>query len=85
MDSLPDISGLSPKLQLHLLTAYVLMRSAGELWSVVRKGGGLRNIIVTFWMGENTPKAMTDDLAQRRSEPPFPVAQVSTTNNPPTP
>ena len=52
---IPDLAGIPAKLQLHILTAMVLLKYAGEFYSIICKGGGLKNIILTFWRGENAP------------------------------
>ena len=61
MPDIPQIPGLPPQLQLHLLTAVVLFKFAGQLYSSVTNGGGLRAIILRFWLGTNLPKEVAAD------------------------
>lgn len=49
------------ELQLNGLTLIVVAKLLGEAYSAVRKGGGLRRIILSFWFGENVPKPIADD------------------------
>jgi len=53
---MPDLTGLPPKLELHILEAVVLFKLAVEFYSAIKNGGGLVNIIKTFLHGTQTPK-----------------------------
>lgn len=69
--SIPDLAGLPPKLQLHLLTLYIVAKAAGALYSSIRSGGGMKRILTAFWLGENLPKVVAADYKQALSTPPF--------------
>lgn len=70
--SIPDLAGLPPKLQLHLLTLYIILKGAGAAYSSIRSGGGLKRILTAFWLGENLPKVVAQDYKTELSNPPFP-------------
>lgn len=55
------LSSLGDNWQLNGVTLVVLSKLAGELFSAIRKGGGLRRIILSVWFGENVPAPIADD------------------------
>ena len=59
--SIPSIPGIPEKLQLHILTAIVIFKLLGQLYSSVRTGGGLKLIVLRFWYGENVPPTTTHE------------------------
>lgn len=49
--------------QLNGLTLIVLVKIAGEGFSAIRNGGGLRRILLSIWFGENVPKPIAADYS----------------------
>lgn len=74
MDS-PDLTGLSPELQLRIIQGYLLLKIIGSLYSAIRTGGGLKRIMTTFWLGENIPKPVAADYKPELCKPPSPPSQ----------
>lgn len=58
-------------LQLNGLTAIVLFKLVGEVFSAIRKGGGLRRILFSIWFGENIPAPIAADYKRELSRAPF--------------
>lgn len=73
-----DFDQLPSKLQLHLVTGWVLLKIVGTVFSSIRNGGGLRRILFSIWTGENLPQAVAQDYKQELSRPPFPPKDQST-------
>lgn len=67
-----DLTGLPAHLQLNLVTAIVVLKLLGQFYSAVRNGGGLKRILMAFWLGENLPKCVAQDYKDELSNPPFP-------------
>lgn len=74
MDTQTTFAGMPLWLHLVILYATLAIKWGAELYSIVVKGGGLKHIAATFIYGENAPKIVLDDLAQRQSTPPIPPA-----------
>lgn len=64
----PDLTGLSPAMQLHILQAYIILKFAGSLYSALRNGGGIKRILTTVWTGENLPKPIAQDYKSELSK-----------------
>lgn len=75
----PDLTGLTPATQLHIVQAYILLKLGGQLYSAIRSGGGLKRIISAVWFGENLPKPVAQDYKAELSKSPFPDSAQSTT------
>lgn len=59
-------------LQLRLLEAYLLLKLAGQAYSAIRTGGGLKRILMSLWCSENVPKPIANDYKPELSTTPFP-------------
>lgn len=64
------IAGIPLQYQIYITWAVVGFKLLAELYSSVRAGGGLRRILVSFWLGEQAPKSVVD-AAQKMTRPPF--------------
>lgn len=67
-----DLTGLSVQQQLYATQGIVIFKLLSEFYSCIRNGGGLRRILLSFWLGENLPKAVAQDYEKELSTPPFP-------------
>lgn len=69
----PTFAGLNVQQQLWLTWAIQGFKYLGELYSSVRAGGGLKRIILSVWLGEQTPKVVLDDYKEElKMEPLIP-------------
>lgn len=69
----PPGLGFLEKLQLNGVTAMVVIRAIGELYSSIRAGGGLIGIWRALLYGQNVPKPILQDYkAELASTPPPP-------------
>lgn len=75
---IPDLTGLTPATQLHIIQIYLVLKIGGSLYSSIRNGGGLKRILTSFWLGENLPKVVNADYKEALSTPPFPPKNQST-------
>lgn len=66
-----EIPGLSTQHQLWLTWAVIGCKYLSEFYSSVRSGGGLKRIVMSFWLGENMPKVVVEDYKKELSTPPF--------------
>lgn len=69
----PDLSMFPQALQLKLLEGLVLLKLAGQAYSAIRTGGGLKRIFMSLWCSENVPKPIANDYKAELSKPPFPL------------
>jgi hypothetical protein len=67
-----ELPGIPVQYQLYITWAVFGGKLLAELYSSVRAGGGLKKIIMTFWLGENLPKPVADDYKKELSHHPFP-------------
>jgi hypothetical protein len=74
-DFAPIANSSINNIQLNMVTVGLLLRVAGELYSSIRGGGGLRRILTNFWFGENIPKVIAQDYKQEldTKQPPSPT------------
>lgn len=56
-----DFSGIPTQYQLYITWAVLAFKYLSEFYSSVRAGGGMKRIILSFWLGENMPKVVVDD------------------------
>lgn len=69
------LAGIPIQYQLYVTWAVVGIKLLAELYSSVRAGGGLKRILLSFWLGEQAPKVVLDDYKQELSKPPFPPSK----------
>lgn len=63
------IPGLSVQQSIWVTWAAIGVKYLAEFYGSVRNGGGLRRILLSFWMGEQTPKVIAEDYKQELSAP----------------
>lgn len=73
MDTI-DLTNTGIPLQIQLWITWVMLafKYLSEFYGSIRNGGGLKRIITSFWLGEQTPKVIADDYKKELSTPPFP-------------
>lgn len=67
-----DLAGIPLQYQLYATYVLIACKYLAELYGSVRNGGGLKRIIMSFWLGEGVPKVISDDYKAELSQPPFP-------------
>lgn len=68
----PDISAIVPvQYQIYVIVGGLVLKYLCEFYSAVRAGGGLKRIIMSFWLGEQLPSVIAQDYKQELSTPPF--------------
>lgn len=64
------IAGIPLQYQIYITWAVLGFKLLAELYSSVRAGGGLKRILISFWLGEQAPKVVVE-AAQKMTRPPF--------------
>lgn len=77
----PDLTGVSPAVQLHIIQAYLAFKIIGQLYSSTRTGGGLKRILTSFWFGENIPKPVAQDYKSEMNT----IVPIPQKDQPPSP
>ncbi len=66
-----ELTGLNVQQQLMVTWATIAIKYLAEFYSSVRNGGGLKRIIMSFWFGENLPRAVATDYKEElKTTPP---------------
>jgi len=71
MDNTNDLAGIPLQYQVYITWGVVAAKYLSEFYGSVRNGGGLKRILTSFWLGEQTPKVIADDYKKELSTPPF--------------
>ncbi len=67
-----DLAGIPLQYQVYITWSVIAFKYLSELYSSVRAGGGLKRILMAFWMGEQLPKVIAEDYKKELTTPPFP-------------
>ena len=68
----PELAAKLPGNASDYVVWFLALRFLFEVFSSVRAGGGLKRILTSIWLGEQTPKVILDDYKKEMSNPPFP-------------
>lgn len=64
-----DLTGIPLQYQVYIVAATVALKYITEFYSSIRAGGGLKRILISFWLGEQAPKVVLDDYKEELKPP----------------
>lgn len=69
-----DLTGIPAQWQIYITWIVIAVKYLSEFYGSVRNGGGLRRIITSFWLGEQTPAVIAQDYKKEldTTTAPFP-------------